>query len=448
MAANPRISHPINRRDLLSYACIGAATTIVGCKDQPDPIDEVSESRSDVPIQLVLVGSDDDAETIRRAWMSIDEQPLEIKTISADRVDDRPWIVTLREAALSCDLIIYPMMAVAELIETEAIVPIDDRTFEQMQEEYGSFFSAPRNGAARFGGAYVALPLGASLPALLSSRSIPTLGSWGDYDDWVAKELAGKAAEPLAVGWAGAMFLWRAIASIDQGWLFTRDDFTPLVDSEPYVDVLRQMQQTASRYNSISMSPVEVWNALQSGEILAGIGFPGGVGGAWNEEPQATREVAFGDLPCDPKRKQMLLDPFSPIASISSHCRQTSASKRLMNWMSGGEGSQLIRREIDRFTPVRSENASLLVVETQTGTPYEQWLETQLRTPVTAASLQLFAADEYYSVLDQQVVACIAGDASPEQALTVVAERWQAITDRIGKEKQKTAWRRSQGLRA
>lgn len=432
----------------MSYVCIGAATTIVGCKDQPDKIDEVTETRRDVPIQFVLVGTEDDAEIIRRAWLSIDEQPLDMTIISADRSNGKTWIERLRNAAMSCDVIVYPMMAVAELTEAEAIVPIDEKTFEEMQEQYGPFFSAPRNGAARFGGEHVALPLGAALPAVLSSRSIPPLANWSDYDCWVAEELAGKAAEPLAVGWAGAMFLWRAVSSIEQGWLFTRDDFTPLVNSEPYVAVLKQMQQTASRYDSASMSPAEVWNALQRGEILGGIGYPAGTGGAWNEASQEKTEVAVGDLPGDPKRRQILLDPFSPIASISSHCRQTSASKRLINWMSGGEGSQLIRRQVDSFTPVRSERASLLVAENKAENPYEQWLGSQLRMAMTATSLQLFAADEYYAVLDQQIVACIAGEATPDEALSEVAQKWQAITERIGTEKQKTAWRRSQGLRA
>ncbi|TWU42710.1 type 2 periplasmic-binding domain-containing protein [Novipirellula artificiosorum] len=429
----------LNRRELLATA--GAAWLVSGCSRDPEPLSSPTVPRSDVPIQITWVGSEQDAESIRRAWAAVDPQPLKIKSLPFSRANEPNWISDLVAEAQRSDLVIYPLLATAELVGAEALVPISDEQFDEMEQELGPFLSAPRNGAARYADEYVAMPLGARLPALLSILEVPDLVSWADYDSWVATELEGQAAEPLADGWAAVMFLWRAVSSISSGWLFTRDDFVPTIQSPPYVEVLTQMAETATRYKSGRLTPDQIWESLQKGEIAGGIGFP-------TTPMTSETEITISDLPGGGESIRMLLDPFSPVVSVSSHCRQSSASKRLMNWLSGGEGSQLLRREVRMITPTRSAKPSVLATESQAGNPYEKWLVERLTLPVTVPSLQLHSADAYYRSLDEAVGRCVDGQTSAEDALREVAEQWQTLTQRIGKEKQLSAWRRAQGLRA
>ncbi|WP_146400644.1 hypothetical protein [Planctomycetes bacterium CA13] len=428
----------LTRREMLAAA--GAALAVSGCRSEPEASLEPTAKRSDVPLKIVLVGTDEDAEGIRRAWMSVDEQPLEISVLAASRTEGGEWMKKLTTAARACDVVIYPMFAVSELMQAETLVPISDDQFEAMEEELGSVLSAPRNGSARYGGQYVAMPLGARLPGLLSTREVPELTSWADYDGWVASELDGKAAEPLAAGWAAVMYLWRAVSSVPQGWLFSREDFRPTIDSDEYVDVLEQMANTVQHYKPGRLTPEEIWEGIRTGDIAGGIGFP-------TSEMDSDVQVTISDLPGG-QRVRMMLDPFSPVVSLSSYCRQSATSKRLMNWLSAGEGSQLLRRQVSMITATRTKTTSVLATEPQADNPYEAWLIGRLGMPVTVPSLPLLAASEYYETLDDAVGRTLDGKIGPKPALAEVAEKWQAITQRVGKEKQQSAWRRAQGLRA
>ncbi len=423
------------RREFLITA--SAVVWASGCRTKKAAEVTPAPRRRDVPLRIVLVGNDQDAEILTRGWASVISQPLNIETLEFSRAAAGN-LSKLPELAKNSDLLIYPLLAVPDLFAAEALVPLTPEEFEAGEEELGRVCAAAKNGAATYAGELVALPLGARLPALITADDVDPLATWADYDRWVG-QLEGAAGEPLAAGWAGAMFLWRAVSTLETSWLFAREGLTPLVDAEPYIEVLTQMKTTAERYQSSRQRPAEIWSRIEAGEIRGGICFPVGSGD--------DLQVNVSDLPGALGANRVLLDPFSPVISISSACRQTAASKEFARWLSGGDGSDSIRRQIPGMTQTRKHPADVRPSDQDAG-GYGQWLQRRLEVPITFPSMQLPSGGEYYDDLDQQVGRCIDGEVSPADALAEVAARWKELNRMLGIEKQERAWRRAQGMRA
>jgi hypothetical protein len=432
----------LNRRHLLVGSATWAVGATLGCRHEEEPVAAATEERQDVPLRLALAGTEQDAESIQRGWGAVTEQPIDIQPIKMDRGDAGTLSDAILTAAKNSDLIIYPLAWVAQASAAEVVVALSDDEFEAIDQESGSLFPALRSGAARYADQYLAVPLGAALPALLwgvddAESGQPAIESWQAYDDAVSKVWNGMASEPSAPGWAGAMFLWRAASA--KSWLFSREDLRPLVDQEPYIESLDLMVRTHARYQMKRQTPDQVWSAVNSGELKGGIGFPG-------VRTEVQREFQIGNMPGVNELSKVLLDPFSPVISLSANCRQSTVAKRFIGWISGGEGSPTIRQQVAGMTEIR-ESANR-ENDAYAGGPnsYNHWLATRLSSPVTIPNLQLLQAGDYYAALDQHVGRALAGDAKPREALAAVAKQWQATSEHVGIDKQLRAWRRAQGI--
>ena len=209
--------------------------------------------------------------------------------------------------------------------------------------------------------------------------------------------------------------------------------------AESYVASLEQMVKTCSRYQTKDQTPQEVWDGVSSSKLRGGIGFP---------ELRSSLDGALmlSELPGASDSSRVLLDPFSPVVALASSCRQSAAAKRFMIWISGGEGSQAMRRQVRGMTDTRAAQGSL-ESSGASRSDYDLQLRETLSRPVTMPTLQLLSGGEYYAVLDREVIRALKGEVSPEEALAEVAAQWQAIAERIGVEEQLSVWRRAQGMR-
>ena len=54
---------------------------------------------------------------------------------------------------------------------------------------------------------------------------------------------------------------------------------------------------------------------------------------------------------------------------------------------------------------------------------------------------------EYYDTLDIAVQRALAGQVTPKEALDEAAKKWQEITERFGRDKQKAKYRAAMGLK-
>ncbi len=66
--------------------------------------------------------------------------------------------------------------------------------------------------------------------------------------------------------------------------------------------------------------------------------------------------------------------------------------------------------------------------------------------PNAVVDLRITGAAEYFDALDTQLARAVAGEVDAQQALDEAAKQWNAITDRLGRDQQKTLYRQMLGL--
>jgi multiple sugar transport system substrate-binding protein len=66
--------------------------------------------------------------------------------------------------------------------------------------------------------------------------------------------------------------------------------------------------------------------------------------------------------------------------------------------------------------------------------------------PNAVVDLRITGAAEYFDALDTQLARAVAGEVDAQTALDQVADDWNAITDRLGRDQQKTLYRQMLGL--
>ena len=413
------------------------SSVIPGCKSDSKTTPSAALDSPTAPLRVALIGDASDAETIRRSWSAVSDQPLAIEQTELDRaiaIETEPFL----QSAKRSDVIVYPLALVGQAASQEAVTGFSENDTNSIQEQAGSLLAAVRN-SSQFGGERVAIPIGARLPAVHSSVPMKTLETWAEFHQWVQDDLGGAAAEPLAPGWAGTMFLWRAASSIEGTWLFGRESLDPAIDSNEYVGVLEQMKETASVYGPDRLSPQMIWQQLADGQLKAGIGFP---------FTPSIDGISTADLPNQIPRKHVLMDMYSPVVSISAGCRQSAVAKQFVGWLCGGDGSENLRRQIPSITITRQPRVIVSGADGQEQGGYQTWLRNQLGNSSTLAPIQIHRATEYYVALDSEVRSCLDGDKSPKEALIDAAQRWRKITSNVGVDVQTRAWRRAQGMRS
>lgn len=474
--ANP---NPLPRRDFLIVSAATGLGGLAGCRPA-EPLPAPVAPRADVPLRVLLCGSEAGAESLRRAWGGISDQPLTIERISAGDASspaETPAAAAgslgerLVEAFQRNDVGIVPCGCVPELHARSAIVTLGNDLLTTVAES-GEWLGAVDAALVRWAGKPIGIPLGMPQPALLISEGASTaaISTASPPQDWsqylaAARELAKEAgdqaelpvvAEPLAGGDAAKTYLWRVHDADPPVWLFDRETFAPVLATEPYVRALESLKSCAELYGNRRLTAGEVWNGVANGSIRMAIGWPG----LTPDQPRVARleSVWVGTPPRDQAAGMdtarpsasaanwpVLPDADSPLGLIGSRCRQTAAAKRFLTWVSGGEGSELVQGVLPGMTVSR-------VAQDRDGSApapdaYQRFLLDRLAALQVRPTLRLLGYDRYLQALDEAVLACLDGKLSAQDALTEAASRWQALTQEYGPEDQAKTWRFAQGLR-
>ncbi|WP_404306430.1 ABC transporter substrate-binding protein [Neorhodopirellula lusitana] len=467
----------IQRRSWLAGAV--SLVAFAGCKpDSSGGSDSAGsaggESRRQVPLRVVWVGSDAEADILRRTWQSISEQPLDLRLVTPPQSAPEGEASKVVEMAAKADVVVYPLMWMAEMIGEKRLMPLlssseQDSIGDVVSSDSGN--ASRRNGmpaslkvATSFAGEQRAIPLGGHLPAMLLSESVAeqdgdaSLKTWAAYREF-AKQHDGKCAEPTAKGWAAAMYLWRLSTSLDATWLFDRETMRPLLDEPNYVAVLEEMAETVklnpSLVKSDGLSPGQVYQSIASGELVGGIGFPQ-LETEQSAGSDAVSAVSILSLPSGTiaiserddlslgkvDLRRSMMNPFMLVGSLAASCRQTAAADRFLQWLAGGQGSEPIYRNIGSIVNTQTQAGD---DESGTVDGYQAWLRKELSDPNVVPTLQLLGAAEYYRVLDEGVRACVHGDRPAKQVCAEISEAWRKLNLKHDLPTQMRSWRRAQG---
>lgn len=462
----PADSTVTRRRLLVGATACGAATfgsSLLGCSEPrtAEQSEPKSSSRADVPLRIVWVGQQSDCDQVQRVWQSMDPLPLSITCIPLDLTDVGDMsskIQDVKNATGRCDLIVAPLMMVADLFADNAIAEIVGSEFERGGEL--DLLPAIRVGAASYAGRMMAIPIGSQPWALLASEQVEGLvdvQNWTDYDDLVALQ-NGKAAEPTLRGHCGYSFLLRASSVAQQGWLFDRETFAPTIARSEYVGALELMQRTVARYDADPMGPSEIGQGIANGDLQLGVGSID----ASNVETVGL--VAVTDLPkglrvseTDEAGEQspstqrnrslspVLLPPMTVIGTVSKDCRQTRSAKRWLAWLNNGDGMGEVWRSSSSLSPTSSKDSGDDLSSAMVDTGYQDWVQRHFSRSAVRPVMQLISGASYYDVLDKSVHSCLYEGTDAKVALDEVVRRWSELTDSVGLERQERAWRRASG---
>lgn len=491
-ARTPEISSSarLPRRQWITAAtCLVAAA---GCRPRPEEAEESASDqapRTDVPLRVLWMGTQSDADVLTRTWASISEQALAIRLVkpfrhnaAADADEDLTPLSSqefIQQSAAS-DVLLYPVTLMAELVSMRRVIPLpresvrDGNAADGIGGDDGALEPADRVGlpvalrlATSFAGEQMAAPLGAYLPALIlgDAPGETPIPSWDEYTDFVAST-GGRCSEPTAAGWAGVMYLWRLASCLQGTWLFERETLAPLLAQPEYVAILQQMrdavQNTSPKFQNLD--PGQIFRLVASGELEAGIGFPQGDAAASDDGSQDDSVMTFGNLPRaadaaartvkDPSqsdaedemrqsRQRAMVDPFMLVGSMAAACRQTAAANAFLTWISGGQGSEPLYRSISSLVDIATPASHSSVDMDER---YRAWLNTELARPGFVPPLQLAGASEYYAVLDEHVRACIFGTATAESACEQISNDWMRLHEKHDLANQRRMWRRAQAM--
>lgn len=326
---------------------------IAGCHGEPSGAPSGGETRirNDVPLRILLVGTDADADAIRQAWSMSMEQPLAINTVTP--APDEPLdglIMSMKDS----DLAIFPQQLLGPLAQSETAVPLSEDLLGQFDSDYGKMFPPVREGLGHFGGNTFGVAVGSKVFARLSIDSDAECETWAEYHKWVA-ELDGRAAEPLAAGWAAASFLNRCASTFSRGWLFNRLSMDSEISGQDYVAALKQLVATAKLYEDPMLTPQQIWHRMQSGTLRGGIGFEvprilhEGDEESDDEELEIEFDISVFNCPQETDTDRVWFIPQTPLACLSTGCRQTDASKRFIGWLSGGQRASMVWQQTELF---------------------------------------------------------------------------------------------------
>lgn len=278
--------------------------------------------------------------------------------------------------------------------------------------------------------------------------------------------------EPLGPGWAGCVLLARAAAYVVHRDYFSNyfsiEDMSPLIDREPFVRALEELCAAAKLGppNVLSLTPDEVREAFWRGECGMAITWPSPTARLSVSEP--TPSVTFGHLPGSPDvydirrsqwQKRRRDEPWQvPLLGIDGWVGvvlKTSERKsdafQFLFWLSVEQASEFTAK-LPEVTMYRSEHLTMFRnwVESPVPPPaaieYGLLVREMLEKPVSLVCLPLPGREEYLKALDEAVAKAVCGEASPREALRAAAERWQAITDKFGRDRQLQAFKHSMNL--
>lgn len=439
----------------------------VGCDSSDKSTNEKAAESivSTVPLRIISAGDEVLNNRIEAAWKAISEQPIELVSASGEDFVDR---------SRKSDVVIFANYQMGDLQAENALAAFPEILTDPEGIDADTILPALAADVLPWGPDNVAAPLGTVYPALWYAEGIelnpqPT---WDEFTQRLETLQPGQAAEPLADGWAAVALLWRTATLTREMWLFDRQTLEPQIATEPYVRALNQMIEARKNYPDELMNPVEIWQALEAGDLKLAIGWPTvDVSQTSDVEPEAVQDALL-NLAAYPMSEQVYLgqwragdgQPLSPVLSpfglsvaVATSCRQTPAARAFVRWIVGREGHASIRGAGNVVLPNRmlvtsTDSADALASGTVLSTDaersaYDAYLTDTLSNPSVRPSLRIPAADRYLQILDSEILLALAGEKSAEAALQAVAQQWDQLTDQQGRRQQVNAWRQSQGMR-
>mgnify|MGYP001053782204 CR=1 FL=1 len=281
------------------------------------------------------------------------------------------------------------------------------------------------------------------------------------------------ALEPLGPGWRGLVLLARAAAYVSHrdnySTFFSIDTMEALIDREPFVRALEELVAVArlGPPEILDYGPDNVREAFWRGECGMAMTWPTAAHRA--DWPENYPPVTFAGVPgswevfdlrkgvWEKRRREE--SPQVPLLGLDGRVGVVPASSGRVNdafqflfWASSEQAGEIAAR-LPVCTLYRTDQMTTPNIWVEAPVPsgaaieYVLLIRQILEKPVGLLALPVPGREEYLAALDDAVAAAVRGDLSPHEALHQAAVKWEEITERLGRQRQLAAFRRSLGLR-
>ena len=441
--------------------------------------EEVSRS---LPLRVVVVDSPVLAQSIRTQWLAHDGGEIQLRERSIDEL--------LGTRRLLADVVVYPSAMIGELAMAGHLQPM---SFQKGETGWSgeAVLDNQRVAEVSWGSDLYAVSLGSPQPMLAYRRDIfQELGlqppaTWIDYLD-VCRRLdafrsepqepifPGVVAEPTGSGDAAITLLARAASYArhrnQYSGLFDFISMQPLIAGPPFRRALEELVECQQfQAGDTELTSPQAFGRLLAGECLMAI--------SWSVRDPAS--IPAADQTPLPVVAMTELPGSAEVYNINNNNwenRQTSESVHIPLLASGGRLGSVTELAHDRLQAtnflmlVTSSKMAHLVCRPSPHTfPFRNshvdnprdWLPEQLDATAATSlgeaaknaggrnnylfALRIPGRQQYLAALDEAVLAALAGG-SPVTALQQASDRWQQITEKLGADKQKAAYRLSLGL--
>lgn len=449
------------------------------------------------PLKVVVVDDPPLAEALQRQWSTIAEEPLELTTLTAADV-------VAADRLAPTDVIIYPSALLGVLAEKQSLQPLSDSFWNGDRLARRQLLEIPRKRLAVWGEKPHAVPLGEPTPVLIyradlfESLGLAAPTHWSDLQTLAARlstrEEAGKFAppaadpwygllEPLAPGSAAPTLLLRAAPYArhrnQYSTLFDMITMEPLIASPPFVKALDELVAAHGMNPGpvLEMDAAAVRRELLLGHAAAGITWPvaadapGAVAlpesadAATTDAPRwgiaavpgSTESYVAGQKRWEARPEE---DPASVpvlglhgrLGSIARSSRRTAAAANLLAMLSTADWSTRVLHASAGTGPSRTTHLDQpdrwvdAPLAGESARQYAAVIQETQRAPLWLIVPRIPGQARYLAALDEAVRAAVKGDQAPEEALQAAAAEWQKITDELGRDRQKAAYRQCLGV--
>ena len=442
------------------------------------------------PARLTVAVLDDSrlAETLRSyegQWQAETGIPLEVLALSLQG-----------QTPVKADVLIFRSAELGPLAESGLVQPLGEEKLRAHTAAWTDLVEMLRDQEGRWGQQVCAVPLGSPVLVcycradLLDRLGLRPPRTWEDYLQ-IAEQFRDRsrlaaaglpkdrpwapALEPLAAGWAGWMLLAHAASYAKHpnyySTLFEMESMRPRIADPPFLRALEELVSTAkwASPDFWEMDPDQVRERFWRGECGLALCWPSRAGpekGAPEIKctivpiPGASALWHPGEGKWVPAPKgELFRTPLLGIsgrwAALHTHCQHPEAALELIFWLVGKQGTEprpavcpatAVFRKSDLKDLPRLQAWVEPAMPRQTAQQYADALQETFSSGQWLVALRIPGWQEYMGVLDEAVRAAVRGQQSPQQALQKAAEKWQAITHRLGRDRQRQAYRRNLAL--
>jgi multiple sugar transport system substrate-binding protein len=482
--------NPRNRfRDSRLAGVAAAALLLVvtaGCRpaSQPDPAGIANNNPAvpvmSEPLNILVVDAPEIGPVLSRQYSARNSGTVRVIDVAWAQLQDGNY-----EQLKTADVVIYPAMRVGEFAAAKRLQPLESADLQDAGSRR-SILNFDREKLATWKDAAVGVSLGQTLPVLLVRRDVLETCSMPFPETWAAfsaireelqrVERDGAIPEtvaiPLADHWASYMLLVRAAASIrTQGRysaLFDVGDMRPLTATEPFLRALQGWAvDLASSRDDAVLAPAQVLAGFLKGEFAMAITIVHPK--MLDTEITPNFEFVLGPIPGSREVFDFDSQTWSPrsdgqpfqipligcngmVASVTASTQRSRVAADFLSWLQDKQISAIIGLESASIGPSQKTHLASpgkwlgRSFTADNATAYSSYLQTVNDNRLCLTTLRIPAADKYLDVLDTVVREVVCGKANAVESLARVPRLWSELTRELGLEKQREAYRSSEGL--